>query len=276
MKFSDTQNEEVERYSAKTPFAARHICLAVGGSTLYGLNTDDSDLDLRGIFYLNEPKNILGLGLYGSFSEWENYVLRGDTDGVDATLYEIRKFFHLLNKTNTQVIEILYASESSFLIKSSEMDTLIRNKEKLINIDAMYNSLLGYIDGERRLMSGERTGRLGGKRVAALKKYGYSYKNLVQILRLAYCGEVLFTEGTYPVNIKEWDDSMFNQLMEIKTNPSQFNLNEANAAVDAAVVSLKTAYENRIVHFKFDMEWANKFLLTLYYRVLTDLRENKT
>lgn len=77
----------------------------------------------------------------------------------------------------------------------------------------MFRCLLGYMQGERRLANGERTGQLGSKRKAHLDKYGFSPKNFTQLFRLASCGKALFEKGYFPVNMKQYDTNVHTFLM---------------------------------------------------------------
>lgn len=56
---------------------------ALGGSTAYGLNTPESDLDYRGVFINTDSSKILGL-------ERMDHIQKQETD--DIVYYEIRKF----------------------------------------------------------------------------------------------------------------------------------------------------------------------------------------
>ena len=73
----------------------------VRGSTLYGLNTPESDIDTGGI-YICEPKDILGI---------INYKDQISDERHDNTWYEIGYFLQLLLKTNPNIIEALFVPE---------------------------------------------------------------------------------------------------------------------------------------------------------------------
>ena len=82
--------EKVERDLGKI------VLLGFGGSYAYGLNTEQSDLDVRGI--ISSPiSNLLGLG------EFEQYI----DEETDSVLYEFNKIIKLLCSCNPNTIEIL-------------------------------------------------------------------------------------------------------------------------------------------------------------------------
>lgn len=226
-----------------------------GGSTAYGLNTPESDVDFRGVFVNTDPAKILGL-------EKHEHVQKQETD--DEVYYEVRKFFELLRNGNTGALEILFSNETP-LETTNEFETLVRpNKLKFVDTDKMFRCLLGYMQGERRLANGERTGVLGGKRKTQLEKYGFSPKNFVQLFRLAHCGVTLFEKGYFPVNMKEESEKVHAFLMDVKTQPWKYSKEDLNAKTDEYEDRLKKSYDNRVVSYNFDCNLANEVLRKVY------------
>jgi predicted nucleotidyltransferase len=226
----------------------------LGGSTAYALNTPESDLDYRGVFVNTEPAKILGL-------EKLDHVQKQETD--DIVYYEVRKFFKLLRQGNTGALEILF-TEGAPIETTSEFEELRKYRKSFVDTEKMYRCLLGYMQGERRLANGERTGQLGGKRKAQLDKYGFSPKNATQLLRLAFCGETLFQRGYFPVNLKLADEKMWAHLFSVKTEPEKYTKEKLNEMFDVAEVSLKASYESRKFTFDFNLVLANEVLRKIY------------
>jgi predicted nucleotidyltransferase len=230
------------------------IVKTLGGSTAYGLNTPESDLDFRGIFINTDPAKILGL-------EKMDHLQKQETD--DIVYYEIRKFFELLKGGNTGALEILFTEEVP-IETSAVFKDIQANKLRFVDTDKMFRCLLGYMQGERRLANGERTGQLGGKRKLALEKYGFSPKNFTQLFRLANCGIALFERGYFPVNIKTYSESVHKFLMGVKTKPEDYTKEKLNELADQYEVELKKAYDNRGFEYEFDYELANETLRKAY------------
>lgn len=227
----------------------------LGGSRAFGLDTPESDTDYRGVFINTNPADILGLSRF-------DHVQKQETD--DIVYYEVRKFFELLRNGNTGALEILF-TESAPLETSTEFESLIKaNRYKFIDTDKMFKCLRGYMQGEHRLANGERTGQLGGKRKAQLEKYGFSPKNWVQLLRLAFCGDVLFQEGHFPVNVKDASQILFDQLFDIKTQPQKYTKEGLSAMYLSAEKKLIESYENRKFRYEFDVDFTNDILRQLY------------
>lgn len=227
----------------------------LGGSRAYGLDTAESDTDYRGVFVNTDPAQILGLSRY-------DVLQKQETD--DVVYFEVRKFFQLLKNGNTGALEILFTEDKNFLQFDSTFNDIYENRFKFVDTDKMFKCLRGYMQGELRLANGERTGQLGGKRKAQLEKYGFSPKNWVQLLRLAFCGDVLFQEGHFPVNVKDASQILFDQLFDIKTQPQKYTKEGLNAMYLLAEKKLVESYENRKFRYEFDETLANDLLRKLY------------
>ena len=235
------------------------IAKCLGGSRAYHLNTPESDTDLRGVFLNTELSQIVGLNKH---EHQESAV-------VDTKYKELRRFFNLLRQSNTEAVEILFCEE--FL---DEVDPLFlevqKQREQFLDTEQMFKCLRGYKQGERRLMLGERTGTLGGKRKAALDQYGYSYKNLVQGVRLAYSGCFFFKNRIFPVNLEQHLPTLRDTLLDIKLNPGKMDKEQAAAWFDLAEKALVDNYEARdkSKDLKFNFDLANDYVLRFYYPLI--------
>lgn len=236
----------------------------VGGSRAYGLDTPSSDYDERFVFCNTNLSDILGL------TKYEHQVQQ--TAEVDKQGFELRRFVQLLDKTNTTVMEILY--NSRWLELDHEFDCLVlKHKERFLNTQAFFKSLKGYVFGERRLMNGERTGKIGSKRKTDLDQFGYSYRNLVQLIRLCYCGTQFFDYGYFPVNIRADNVTLWAMLMDIKLHPQNYSKEQANKLVDEWEQRLNSSFDNRNTSrdYEFDSHYASHVVLKLYYPRLLEL-----
>ncbi|MDR3022639.1 DNA polymerase beta superfamily protein [Chryseobacterium sp.] len=86
---------------------------AISGSRAFGLATENSDTDIRGVYYLPK-KDFFGL----------NYIPQISNETNDITYYEIGRFVELLQKNNPNILEILASPEDSILYKHPLMDLL--------------------------------------------------------------------------------------------------------------------------------------------------------
>lgn len=86
---------------------------AISGSRAFGLATENSDTDIRGVYYLPKDK-FFGLDHIPQISNETN----------DITYYEIGRFVELLQRNNPNILEILASPEDCILHKSPLIDLL--------------------------------------------------------------------------------------------------------------------------------------------------------
>lgn len=230
------------------------LCELVGGSHLYGLSTPESDIDKRGVFINTEPSKILGLSRKEIIKE----------SGEDSVYFELCHFLSSLKKTNTQMVELLFAPLESFTQLSDEFREIKENKFNLIDSDLFYKSLLGYIYNEKRLANGERIGNLGSKRKAMIEKFGFSPKNFSHLFRLSFCGTTFFEKDYYPVSLLSEDKFFRDFILSVKTEPEKYNKEYLNILVDKSLAKLEVAYKNRRINHEFDFDLANEFCRKFY------------
>ncbi|MCX8533135.1 nucleotidyltransferase domain-containing protein [Chryseobacterium luquanense] len=86
---------------------------AISGSRSFGLATENSDTDIKGVYHL--PKeDFFGL----------NYIPQISNETNDITYYEIARLVELLQKNNPNILEILASPEDCIQHKNSLMDLL--------------------------------------------------------------------------------------------------------------------------------------------------------
>jgi uncharacterized protein len=234
---------------------------ALGGSHSYGLSTPASDLDYRGVFVNTKASHLVGL-------RRDEVFVEKDLD--DEVFYEFRHALKLLKSANTQIVELLFMDE--YLEVSDDWKLLIERRLELIDSERLFSGLRGYMQGELKLANGERTGRLGGKRKEALDKYGYSPKNFVQLLRLAYAGTTYFSVRHFPVNVVKYNPSFGNWLLDVKTHPEKYTKEQLNKAAETAEKFMIEVYEiNKEKNTSFNEELANQLCLNVYRKWINKL-----
>lgn len=128
------------------------IFLCVYGSQAYGLNTPESDLDIRGIVI---PPAKYFLGYSHTFEQAE---IKNEIDGV---IYNIQKFFKLAAEGNPSIIEQLFVDQSDVLdiTKEGEEILAIRNsflsKKIKFTFGGYANSQLKRCEAHRRWLRDE-------------------------------------------------------------------------------------------------------------------------
>lgn len=237
-------------------------CSYLGGSHAYGLNTPESDQDIRFVFFNTNLKYIIGLD--------KNEFFDNRNAEVDAFGFELRHFLFNLRKTNTQAIETLFLPEDQFIELHPLFKTLVlANRSQLIDPHRLIASLKGYIFSERRLANGERTGDLGSKRKTALDKYGFSPKNFVQLFRLIHAGHKFLQTEYFPINVKDDHPELAEFLLDLKTNPGKYERDDLNERVDKGEKMLDTLYTKKTTFESFfNNDLATEICLQFYTPIL--------
>lgn len=115
----------------------------IAGSRSYGLNNEQSDIDLRGIFILPKERHL-------SLEETPRQV--GDKKN-DIMFYELKRFFELASGCNPNIIELLYMPEDCIKICTPMMQKLIDNRDLFLSQKAFY-TFSGYAHAQIKKAKG--------------------------------------------------------------------------------------------------------------------------
>lgn len=131
MKLESIMNELC---SSKYDFLKHHknlgnniIITCLGGSYAYGTNTDESDIDIRGVA-TNSKRNIL-IG-----NDFEQFVDKQ----TDTTIYSFEKTIKLLCSCNPNIIEMLGLNPHHYLYLSDAGLQLLHNKRMFLSKAAIH------------------------------------------------------------------------------------------------------------------------------------------
>ena len=117
------------------------IMLGYGGSHAYGLNTPESDVDLRGIA-LNSADELL----------WGNPFEQVVDRQTDTTIYGFNKIIRLLSDCNPNTIEMLGLREEDYIILEPEGKQLVENRKMFLSQRAAYG-FGGYANAQLHRLS---------------------------------------------------------------------------------------------------------------------------
>ena len=252
------RNRDTERFTKPNQ---KLLCEIKGGSHAYGLNTPTSDLDIRGVFVHTDAAYLVGLK--------KDEILVEQNEQHDRVMTEFRHVLRLLRNANSQMVELLYIHDYEYIDPAWLQVTKVR--QHLVSSTNLFNSLRGYLKSELLLANGLRTGKLGSKRKEMIDKYGFSPKNFVQCLRLAWAGSIYFTKGYFPVNIRTEDEEYANKLYHIKTQPDHYNLKQLNEMAAIMEQNMIATYENRKSDTTFNEDIANQLCISIYKPLIIQL-----
>jgi hypothetical protein len=236
------------------------LCRYVGGSHLYKLSTPKSDIDERGVFLNTDPLLVYGFN--------KNDSVVSVTDEHDVSLQELSHFLKLATRSNTQTLECLSILDPGYFtsLDSDFWELVCCGWTKFMNSEVLMKSLEGYLYGEMRLATGERTGTLGSKRKNALETYGYSYKNCVHLFRLAECGRLFFEHDRWFNSLEEASPEVHQLCLDLKTQPESFEIGDLVSRAGDFKNRMRKAYEHRKTNFVPDLDHVRKTLTHFYTR----------
>ncbi|MEG1141298.1 MAG: nucleotidyltransferase domain-containing protein, partial [Clostridia bacterium] len=117
----------------------------IAGSTLYGLNTPTSDIDIRGVY-------ITPIDRFYSVDK-NAYQEQVSDDKNDTVYYELRKYLELLKNSNPNILESLNVPEDKILHKDKVFDLILSNKSKFISKEGI-KPLIGYASSQIKKATG--------------------------------------------------------------------------------------------------------------------------
>ena len=140
----NTELQFLNSYAGNLPWLKdRTIFLTIAGSQAYGTNIATSDTDYKGIAV--PPKEYF----YGlqKFEQADKF------DGVDCTIFDIRKFVSLAADCNPNIIEMLYTAPADQLIKTEVGALLVGNRSLFLSKKARW-TFQGYAFAQLKRIKG--------------------------------------------------------------------------------------------------------------------------
>lgn len=162
------------------------ILQGVVGSTAYGLNTPESDVDRAGI-YAVPTRNLFKL--HQPPLREQSIV----TTKPDVALHEVGKFCHLAQRCNPSVLELLWLGSYEHLTPLGSSLIAIRNH--FLSAKAVKGAYLGYANEQMLRLQTARFRFDDSDRAAKMAKYAR------HIARLLYQGYQLYRTSTLPVKL---------------------------------------------------------------------------
>lgn len=126
------------------------ICiLGLGGSYAYGMQTDSSDIDIRGVA-LNSKEEIL------TNKNFEQFV----NEDTDTTIYSVNKIVSLLSNCNPNTIEIFGLKPEHYLYISPVGQMLLNNKILFLSKKCI-GTFGGYANSQLRRLESKAAREIG-------------------------------------------------------------------------------------------------------------------
>lgn len=172
--------------------------LTIMGSTAYGANTDDSDVDYYG--WCIEPLEyifpssrglVLGFDDIPKFEVWQEHHVKDDKYQRDFQIFGIVKYFKLLADNNPNVVDSIF-TPLDCVQTNSRIGQIVRLNRKKFLHKGVWHRYRGY--SYSQLHKVDSTGEKTGKRKEMREKYGFDCKFLSHVVRLMLECEQILTE----------------------------------------------------------------------------------
>lgn len=214
------------------------IYRCVVGSRAFGLETEESDTDRRGIYL---PPAELHWSLYGVPEQLEN-------DGTQECYWELQKFLILALKANPNILECLWSPLIE--IKTPIAEELLAIRESFLS-KLVYQTYNGYVMSQFKKLEQD------------LRSTGtIRWKHAMHLIRLLMSGVTVLREGFVPVHVDDRRDFLLSikngQMDWAEINKLRLSLHKD---IDAALVATK-------LPDRPDYEHANAFLIEARRRVM--------
>jgi hypothetical protein len=118
--------------------------MALSGSRLYGSNTVDSDVDIRG-FLLPPLEYLIGFDKF-------DYI---EIDGNDHKIYGLKKFISMVLQGDPNLTEVLFTPEHH-IFRITPIGRAVLENRNLFLSNRIYERIVGYGNSEFRKAMGER------------------------------------------------------------------------------------------------------------------------
>jgi predicted nucleotidyltransferase len=214
------------------------IYRCIVGSRAYGLETDASDIDLRGIYLA--PAD-MQWSLFGAPEQFED-------NATQSCYWELQKFIVMALRANPNILECLY---SPLVEKATPIaEELLRNREHFLS-QMIFQTFNGYALSQFKKIEQD------------LRNHGQvKWKHAMHLLRLLITGAATLREHRVPVRVEQHRD----ELLAVKQGERIWE------QVDAWRLRLHRDFEQALSETKLqerpDYEVANRLLIEARRKML--------
>lgn len=208
--------------------------LTLGGSHAYGMEQEDSDLDVRGIAFNSKQDILLGTDF--------DQVVNTDTD---TTIYSFNKMLQLLTSNNPNTIEILGCKPEHYF-HLSDIGKALLNHRKMFLSKICIHSFGGYAGSQLRRME-NKAARLVGQAeneayiLRSIQNAQYEFRNryyphqdndvilyIDRAVQEGYDSEIFMDVRLQHYPLRDWT-GMWNEMKAIVSSYNKMGKRNENA-----------------------------------------------
>lgn len=234
-----TPGEDLRRYV---------IYRVSAGSRAFGLDTEDSDEDRRGVYL---PPAALTWSLFKPPEQLEY-----QSEGIEEVCWELEKYLLLALQANPNILETLWTPQVLF---ADETGKELRALRSAFLSRHLYKTYSGYVLSQFRLM--RRTYEQHGT---------YKSKHAMHLIRLLYSGIHALKTGEILVDVGQHRD----ELLKIKSGDVSFaEVRDRALALDR---EFQEAFAVTQLPDRPDYERVNQFLVRARRKMVDDAQPQRT
>lgn len=166
------------------------ILEGITGSRAYGLDTEHSDTDIKGV-YLLPTKTILSIG-------FDTQHTTKDHVDPDWVYHEVGKFMKLVMSGNPTVTELLYLDDYTYLSPIGKL--LIENRDAFLSTKSIMDAYRGYAFSQAKRLNNRTEQGLDGYDSALKNRFA---KHTRHCFRLLMQARQLLETGTLDVKVTQ-------------------------------------------------------------------------
>lgn len=229
------------------------IFRCVVGSTLYGLNGPNSDIDVKGVA-TPSAEDLLGMADTAR-GHWDQ------SEPSDTVIYSLTKFYALLAKGNPTVLELLGRIPSECVIHEEPTWVTIRDfARKHFITKAILPAFFGYVTDQYTRV---RDRKAQNNRTEMIEKHGFDLKNASHVYRLCVQATEWMTCGMASPRMTGADRDI---ALAIKQG--DYNYDRTLATLKVAMGGMKAAESTCKLPEAPDMKQVNDFVILMHLEVV--------
>jgi predicted nucleotidyltransferase len=226
----------------------RLILKVYAGSHSYGMDTETSDEDFRGIC-IPPAEYLLGLKHFEQHEHKE----------PDEVIYSLKKFVKLALDNNPNIIDALFVDDRH-IVFINEFGQELRDLRQSFLSKRIFKTYGGYAVSRLKKLTESGKNPIGNK-TELIEKYGYDTKDAAHLVRLMKMGIEILENGK--VNVFRHDREM---LLDIRNG--KYPLIDITNNFDYLNHLLFKAYQNSQLPDEPDFEKINNWLVDVQKRSL--------
>lgn len=197
--------KKLTKHNLMTPshdFVTDTIYEVIMGSMAYGVNKDNSDMDVYAVCVPNKTMifphltgHITGFGpAPENFEVYQKHHMKFNEKEYDVNVYGLIRYFKLCADNNPNMIDSLFVPDRCILFQS-DAGAHMRSHRRLFLSKKIFDKMRGYAFSEFKKLEKGYNPQTNAKRYDSVQNHGYCVKSAYHVVRLMLEAEMALNEG---------------------------------------------------------------------------------